>query len=724
MVNAESLQIPSKKEPFTLDHIAIHADSPDFYPLVDFHLLEHVFQTEGRFLESQEPPKTRREALIWFILNRRYRVHSAGPNIGNYLLFQNYAQYRGLLERDADFVERFRSSVHAHQLTCKEGRGEEVIRFLNRSRTAGRYQFTFGAWFSRIPFLRRYGFFQTPHMMLQERFNEQTQKSRKAHHALEDLLKTNLTRPDLDTVLDDTQNLVDYDFALFYSLESEWRHYYHNVRDAFSHEGSQDSSREAMRFYDSIHTQPRTTSDLARNMVMRYVLDAVRELRKIHRDIANENQTAGEIFAERFMQNIDLNEYIYRFVQDRTFSILPGYTFDKAYNRMKDYIEQNLRLLQEPRRFARIMHRIQESENPEFLLETLRRTTDTNEFRRRENFEGQFGKIQDPEEVYEFWNAHKDRIAITPQNLRLLIALDQGKNLEEFLQQEPKDQGFILDAVREGYEDVVLNFLRNYQEYRALVGDLRKHIDLKVEMRDRDMILAQRDYGAMEEFLDFVVAIETERENRETYQRLKTPFPADHPSNEDVQLLIIEAPNFVKPRLRDLAEVRRRFIRNDNGEGYIAYIQEMLDVNQGQREQRLIDLLKQPDTVYVKREELPKKQLEGEAIETERESAPGQQRQEPQKPYLSRVVIVGGYRRADYKRRLAPHFNIGSLTVIGSNAKARLAYVGSDTVYLHITGNTSHAVTERLAKKEPEKYVKVPTSGTRTLVEALMPYAH
>ncbi len=742
----------------TLNRIVdFSAHSMDYFPIVDLHLLLHLYEEGievGRYEENIDFSKAGKYAGL---LQRRL-VPADGPNVENLRVLQTVEELsvvaRSYHKRKASgeikkrliagcdhrMIYEKRFLINADPNKWKE---DPFLKRIFRQDVDG-----IGV-LSDVPVIGQM-FKPEPsaHMVLQEGFNRQTQRTAEAQERLENILEDSKDiNFSAQMALERVQGLgsqVDYDLELFYQLQAEAK--FKTQKNARAAVGS--ITLKALEFYHCVTQFPRTSVDLWRAIFLKktladveYALENYTRLdgKGVKREFANlflepriEAQMKGVLEEEskkaqgkKLIQQILVNEWI---------------TFESVYRSLANSIEANLsqkymgavvdkkragRVSSVRREIDAFMARYNKAGNAkhsDFLMGTL---SDSGQFRRRADFLETYKGVEDVTSTFKFVERYSALLGdhLGPRTVTNWMAVESLVGLDNFKQFPEERKREVAEVVADDAYNaaVMIEFLNQYESIQSLIkADIRKKVARRIN--PPQVVLDTRDFTEMESYLDRVVEAADGIE-KVLFGRQLAPYEGKNPQNIGLISLVEEDTTFVRSNFSTLKEVRRGFISYSNREGYAELVDKLASADSSkvrrdiiagyvggddtkfQRARRVIMFMEDEPAPY---EEPPKLRLA-----TENEKNDG-------RVYINHLVVVGGFKRCDYEAVLGEEFKIRKLTVLGANPLRRLEGMTGEQTYLLISGNLSHSaeavIRSNVAK---EKIAKTHHGGQERLLAAL-----
>ncbi|MFH1642159.1 MAG: hypothetical protein ABIC04_04630, partial [Nanoarchaeota archaeon] len=703
----------SKKVP-DLNEITVSWDSAGFFPMVDLKCLFQYFDypehVEIGAKSAQEPAI--KQDIIWMINSMKTQGFNHYNNMARYLI--DYVENTSGMVKFADMSYAFKHKYFSGMGSKSDTRLIEFIRHVDR-------KYRFGSMaallFNRVALFRNFYWFQTEHMILQERFNLQTVKSSNSHKNLEDLLgRTHPNPAELSSGLSEIDLGIDYDISLFADLQSETE-LYKEIKDRIVVQDNK--AKPAFAYFSNILKQPRTSFDLLRNIGLRFITDNLREVIKLYEQIDDEN--TKQEYASRFISDIDVNSVIEKVCggqnQRLILSILEKglSNFDEVYESNYKHLCKNVHMFRQARSAFKRYKKSLEGANKKFLMEAV---FDKKEFTQRTKFDSIFG-IQN-EASYQLAREYiftgNFPFEVTRRNISNWTRIYEGGLIPFILGSTQKKMRIIANAIETDMHnaEILLDFMVNAAEwYKKLEGiDIKRYSDMQIA--DPETVIESLDYATMEEAEYIIRTIKLEATAKRYYEKLKTHQTDDDTVNKQWRLLISRI-------VSDEANDATKFFM------HVREIRQYLFSTKSHTEYRkfLIDLIKVRD---VARDDKQRAQMITDymntltqAKETDRWIPPLVKkvtvRPEPyaERPYIKNLVIIGGYRRADYGKILGQNFEIDKITTIGHKQFRRLQSIGSNATYLLITGNMKHPAQD-IVQGFGSVYARSPTGGKANMI--------
>ncbi|MFC1690590.1 hypothetical protein ACFL0W_00290 [Nanoarchaeota archaeon] len=762
------MPLPTKYvDPLERRAIDVVPGSHDFFPLVDICLLMDYFDYPGLIVEDK-PPSFLDELDLPFeskyFLWAAY-LHSDGPNCLNMDTTRKILFYENQIKQDPYMLKnfpRFKSiagfpfSSPTYMKKWGSARSYYRKNIYGWGKTYNKHLLFITQLLDSLPFFRQKMYFLPEPMKLQERFNSQTKKSQIAHKSLEALLKNpELGNSEWNDSLDDIR--VDYDISLFYRMKEQQD----EVKEILPGVGVKEKRNEfaqAFPYLAKVIETKRSSLDLLRNLALGYVIENLKYARDIYRGI--EQEDIRDYLQTTYVKTIELERIINIVVDmDRKQFLLPHIigneiaSFLEVYELYSGTIEKKIGLNEELGKFHKKYKRGRNSPNPQFVLSSMNKS----DFSLRARFSEEFGSFEEPETVCGFLSTYyygEDQPLskyIDEGNINEWLALDGDRRLSYLVSKGKNRIPVVAEVLKDNVNNAIIlvDFLKNHEVYVDIAQELREDLKRGNELRAMfpklGEIYAKRDFAAMEEIIDIYESIERQGKYDKIYNKLSMSVRKEHPFNQDLITLLEEDISFVSDHLKDLIQIRRDLWRLEedlirNSAGYID-IGDDIDLVRGRRyvsvkgEMFYWPFLVQLSNIADREE---KKDLliryfyEINAISDDFDKPADYplaydpdsiEVPEDSRPYLNRLVIIGGRKGIDYQERLGKYLNIGDLKVFGYSCQNRLSQLSSaaeGTVYLVVTGNVSHAAQFTVDKKvDRDSWVRSTTSGTRNMVEAL-----
>ncbi|HLD04841.1 MAG TPA: hypothetical protein VJG90_03925, partial [Candidatus Nanoarchaeia archaeon] len=579
----QDLPAPKRNITFSLlpEEVDFSPRSLHWFPIADFHYVmhyvednPHILERYGRMLQEGTTSGVRIRGLNFALLP------SSGLNVQNYMVLRTALMSEGLLKHHltvGKFIEE-KSSMHSHGYTfvandlCSAAQAFIYPRTIMDLLHANKALF-----WSKLPWVGKSRRYQSSHLILQERFNEQTRRSEQVHLGLEELLSAgDVSQPDDHQRLLDLAGKIDYDVGALKALELEEREF-RRIRPGiwFNPETGLDKAE----LYGNIIEQKRTSADLVRNIVMRGVVEGLEAAFQLYDEA--DDILAKEIIADRFLRNINLQFYLESIVP--TFdqkvvrkSLASGRgTFSEVYDQWKDVIVEGLGIAARVERYRQRYCYSMLGNNTEFLLRSMGNEL---EFESKKKFDVDFGTVPglDLDAAFEFvrgCNSLQYRRIHRRINRKTLTSwmqvADEGL-LDVAVEITPEEFEIVAREIQhdpvEGAERavLVLRFLKDYEATISLVGPSGKSGGGRNPL-SKAQILCEGRYDLMEDYLSHVVNVDEERRRYGFYRQLRPRVFTL--GREPVQGLIDADIAFVSSYVDVLHQLRRNFNHHgDDGE--------------------------------------------------------------------------------------------------------------------------------------------------------------
>ncbi|MBI2112406.1 hypothetical protein HYT52_02635, partial [Candidatus Woesearchaeota archaeon] len=566
--------------------------------------------------------------------------------------------------------------------------------------------------------------YQSYHLQLQERFNEQTRRSQKVHQDLEELLSFGDLSQERDrTILHNVHQQIDYDLGAVRALQRE-EELFRKVRPGLFF--NQKTHTDHLDVYNNILEERRTTLDFVRNLVLRGVADSLEAAIELYDNV--EHPLAKEIIADRFLRNIDLQFYVDTIVPQfdkkvlRKIVDLNRSSFNEVYEHYQESLAKQIGIVDRVKRYHKRYQTAMAGNNSLFMLSAI---GNEEEFKRRNKFDRDFTTVSDPETAYGFIQACN---SIKYQ--RINSALDQH-NITAWMQ--VADEGLLETAVSISYDEfqivrrtidrnledglMMLRFLRDYEPATALL-ETERGSKSGINPRDRIDILREERYEIMRDYLGHIIHLDEEQRKNELYRALK---PRVFTSDEPVRRLIETDKSFVSSHLERLQEARKAYQQYGDDQEYLMMMTTLADA--GSTEDRAQSL----DRYYAQL--FPPEEGKESNREKKKHAAKKEEKRKGEKKHRSRssekrrevmfehLVIIGGLPGVDYAARLRDEVEISRLSVLGPNELTRLSSQGPRASYILVTNSLSHA-SMTTVQGLTDNWVYSPTHGQRNLCDA------
>ena len=543
--------------------------STDFYALVDFHLITHVIEEKAEVRNYGVDTDLSRLTIYdaWQI--RPWFTSFTGPEVDS--------RIGELINKN--IVELMRR-YDRKEVSLSDALGE--------SKRTAPCQHTFGTIYGDIydhPFLRRAfanrrngrlllrgipligKFFSNPteHQKRQREFNQQVNRTSETHRKLEEMLGN------VPAARDELANFsVGYNIDLFFDLVEEHEVFTDNYGD-MTFDGNK-SEGESARYYNKIITHPRTAADLWRAIILRRTVERLNHGLGIYQKL--EDSIAQEEFAALFFENTFEAEMKAAQKWDAAMpdesKMVPTLIanlqgdFDDHYETMIDLVDKELakaalrgkvteRRLKgivdvetEMNTFHSRYKKAAASRQPEFLFRTL---SDTGLFRKRQAFLDKYGPQDDAERAFLFMQRHGDKLRnyIDTKKLHNWIELGEDTSFRRFMALPRRQKKLVSEVVnRDAYDGLVmLDFVDSYRRIVALAGSGIRFND---DLPSPEEVIARKDIGMMESYLDRVVAF-VDRNEKGQWRTKLAPYQGKNPDNIVIAELVEKDPAFVRRKM-------------------------------------------------------------------------------------------------------------------------------------------------------------------------------
>ncbi len=706
-------------------------ESPDWYAIVDFRYILHLFHEwnghEWNGIKVFDADGTTPN----------------GPHSGRYI--QWYKE-----EVDPDFLsldERLshdhkgpKGTFNAYGFVIAEP--EKAKPFFDRCTTPKPPATRDASVFFRRLFrrFRRDRINQTPvvydekseHVKLQDAFNAQTNQTSSWHQELEAIIANDPTNQEAESRLVELRRKILFDMKLYDRLKQEvgfFEAIYRRTGIILIREEFTTVDLEFFNFYDYVAEQKRTSFNLFRTIFLGLMTKALLEAYQAYaRCFRDEHSEIRERYATLYLKSINVRRELENFINLdhaeflRMLSHEDTPSLDKVVANYQELFDKHF-FTASAQSFKERYQQAIATTNTHYLLEAL---DNPDEFKQRLKISERYGEVRDPASVRTF---HDKYLASQSEEKPLKKFVDskrvsswvafeqqveeQRYSLDTFLAVDRSHQQRIADLINtNGGETIaqaviLFEFVQIYQEIRGLVGDLRRFPSLNLP-QPHDLI-ESRDYPSMAGYLDIAVTVEAERERLALFSKLQKPrSQKTDPDNDTIRLLFMDRFDYVKPHEKDIRGIRARFERAGNPQGYMAFVNALLEArNNTERDEITSRYASEKDVFF----EPPKAEEKRPSPEVVPSSA---------RPSINHLVIVGGYLGHDYQRKLCAAYDIERLTVLPPKSKRRLQQVGRDANFVVITDHVSHQDTAYLEANIPrEQWAYSSSSGTSNLLAAI-----
>lgn len=772
---------PNYKE-FNQQDLDLSPDSTDFFPLVDYHYVLHFFTD-------------RKGEDVAFIPNSGYKwsaflnghIRSDGPNIRNYLWERLHILSKNPL---ADFgdagakeslkdkvsedeqVHKHLSGVRVFPNHCLEecpGKIDEFLEAKHHAREFMRhYSYTASDRRSKLAaFFSAFtdkGWFQPEQMRLQERFNRQTKESAKIHRELEDILNhpdTNLSDEIVIARLQSLAGTMTYDLDMFKDAKVE-QDLFKKARPALKQE-LEGLGADAVTYYTYLMAQPRVYYDLARNVVMRYVVDAISQAQDSIRKI--DDDSARQVFHAKFLEDVSV-EYYLREGIDALLNLNKSLTnllfeddetdFDSLCVASHLILDRVIGIRVGVEDALENYDVGKELPNSDFLL---RKITDNAEFKKRKKFSTIFGEQSNPVEAYSFWINRLHSRSTTSKNGKATKKGKKSVNMRRFVNRDNMqtwlslnrdglfdfiegmsgyERELIASAVDVGEQQarIIINFLKNYEVYSELWADSQAR-GKKIGVPSPKDVLKSGDYDSIENYFDTIVEGEEQYRERlsehrravaekyrvSKYDALESALSCDCENSSEVEsalnVLLSYHLDFVHNHKSEMLRVRDDCVSRGGMDRYGLFLEDMATCDSTKtRKQVIADYIERIDSRIIVE---PFAEEDGDSIGVdEDEDLADDVSADDDRMFIKNLVIISG-RRRDYGSALKNDFRIKKLRVVEAGDLGRLSNTGSETVYL-ITARSCLHEAEFTLKSQDATIVKATSPSTASLVSALTEY--
>ena len=713
------------------EQLDLSPGSMHWFPLVDLHYLMHFFEDNPNIIRLyeerlREGGKGLRARGINFAL-----LPSLGPNIENYLIMKKAYLLEGRKRGEFSLSEYADEVIglHTHGYAFIQNDFNQAAKDFMYPRviTSPSNSFKAKLW-SKLPWLGKSRRYQSHHLQLQERFNEQTRRSQKVHQDLEELLSIGDLSQERDrTILHDINQKIDYDLGAVQALEKE-EELFQRVRPGLFFNPKHHTDH--LDVYKNILEERRTAFDFVRNLVLRGVADSLEAAIELYDNV--DHPLPKEIIADRFLRNIDLQFYVDSIVPQfdkkvlRKIVDLNRSSFNEVYEHYQESLAKQIGIVERVNRYHKRYQTAMAGNNPLFLLSAI---GNDEEFNRKNKFDRNFGKVDDPETAYGFLqacnSAEYQRIhnALNRHNITAwLRVVDEGL-LETVVSINYDEFEIVRRTIDRSLEDglVMLQFLRDYETATDLL-ETRRGSDSGINPRDRIDILREERYEIMRDYLGHIVQLDEERKKNELYRALK---PRVFTSDEPVRRLIETDRSFVSSNLERLQKARKVYQQSGDDQEYLIMMTALADAGSTEDRAQSLDryyaqLCSPEDGKESGKESDRKKKKHADRKEEKRKdgkkdrSSGSEKRREVMFEHL---VIIGGLPGVDYAARLRDEIEITRLSVLGPNDLTRLNSQGPDAGYILVTNSLSHA-SMRIVHGLTDNWAYSPTHGQRNLCDA------
>lgn len=712
VVRLKSLNIPVNKVK------NVEPESSDWYGLVDFRYILHLFNEWGElkvFPESADAPKGphSEQQIEWYKDNVNADFLSLDEHVrrGQESTSKAYGFVVEKPEVAKSFFDRCTTPVPS------QGKNIPLFqRLLGKTPTPVAYDR------------------DSKHVKLQNAFNAQTNKTTEQHKALEAIIASDITvdSEERQTQLTALGSKITIDMTIYDQLKAEvdiFQQVYHGKGPIMLRHDYTPEDILYFSYYDAILEQLRTSFNLFRAIFLKASIQMIKEAAECYATGFKDEHTAvRERFAGLYLRGINLERELQTFTGLNHGEFLKKLrfdrktmSFDQAVAYYNEVFETKL-FIAAARKFKERYQQAIAAANTNYLLEAL---DNLDEFKQRFKISERYGEVQDPAAVQSFHQKHLAsegqekplKKYVAPQHISSWVGFEQqlqerGSSLEELLALEKTDQKRIAEVLNSGEEEAVADgailfeFVKTYQQIQSLVGDLRRFPSLSLPQPE--YLIEARAYESMAGYLDIAVTVEAERERLALLPKLQKPrSKKTDPDNDTISLLIMDRFDYVKPHERELREIRAKFERSNNPNGYVNFITELLEANDNTKRAEITLRYATQDDSFFQLPILP------EEIATSQPTIPA-------RPSIDHLVIVGGYLGHDYKIKLSGEYDVQKVTVLPPHSKRRLQHVESTAYFLVIADHVSHQDTTYLKGKVPRKqWAYASSSGTANLLAAM-----
>ena len=726
----QALPVPKRNITFSLlpEQVDLSPRSLHWFPIADFHYVMHYVEDNPHILERYErmlqegtTPGLRLEGLFNFAL-----LPSSGLNVQNYLVLRSALMGEGLLNGHLSLgdykSEKLSMHYHGYTFVANDLSSAAQAFLYPRVIVDNKLQASKAMFWSKLPWLGKSRRYQSTHLKLQERFNEQTRRSEAVHFGLEELLSAgDVSQPDDHRRLLDLAGKIDYDVGALKALELEEREF-RRIRPGIWFKP--ETGLDKVDLYGNIIEQKRTSLDLVRNLVMRGVAEGLEVAFQLYDDV--DDPVAKEIIADRFLRNVDLSFYIQSVVPkfDQKVvrkSLASGCgTFSDVYDQWKDSIAEELGIVARVERYHQRYRDSMSGNNTEFLLRSM---GNESEFESKRRFDLEFGTIPDLDidAAYDFvreCNSLQYRRIHRRINDKTLSAwmqvADEGL-LDVAVEITPEEFEIVAREIQKNSADssnhalLMLRFLNDYDATVSLVEEGGKESGGRNPL-SRMQILRGARYDIMQDHLNHILDVDTQRNKFRVYKLLR---PRVFTSEEPVRRVIDADLDFALSYLEVLRDLKRNSYQHGGDREYLQMMGALASADSTEQREKLVE---QYLTRAYPPETSPEVKSEEKKTKLKRRKVLTRDDDRASLPQLKSLVIVGGLPGIDYGARLSS-FAIDNLTVLGPNDLRRLDSVSSDAAYLMITSTLSHAAMKTV-QCSTDLWAYSSTHGQRNLLMA------